>query len=143
MSDDIPASVPEVIVRDNVFHDNLVNTIIYNYEYPGSGHKVVIERNHIYNNTSCTASARNQRAIVMFEHHDTPAVVRNNFIYNNDWSILSNRSVIYCWDSDNKKIYNNTLYNNNTSGGEIHVDANSTSGVEVKIGRVHTKLMSL
>jgi hypothetical protein len=124
-----PASVPEVLIRDNVFHDNRTNVIIYNSD--DFTHTGVIERNRIYNNRCPSTSPLSWGGIITFDYTDGLMVVRNNLIYNNDWSYLSGRAAIYCLGSDNKKIYNNTLYKNNADS-EIYVDANSTSGIEAK-----------
>ena len=125
-----PVSPPEVIISDNLFHDNRTNVVIYNsddYE-----HTSIIERNLIYNNRCPSTSPLSWGGIISFHFTDGLMVVRNNLVYNNDWSHLSNRGAVYCMNSDNKKIYNNTLYNNKASTGEIHVDATSNVGIEVK-----------
>ena len=126
-----PVSEPEVIISDNVFHDNIVNAVIYNSD--DYQHRGIIERNRIYHNRCPSTSTKSFGGIITFHFRQNGLmVVRNNFIYNNDWSYLPGRAAIYCTDSDNKKIYNNTLYHNNASGGEIYVASTSDVGVEVK-----------
>jgi len=133
-SNTAPASIPEVTISDNVFHDNVDNAMIYLSDQYNT---VVVERNRIYDNQQ-SSSGRAKGGMIEFDNFsDNDAIVKNNLIYNNDLSLETGRYGINIWThgtttagNNTISIYNNTIYNNDGAGG-IGIEGDITSNLNV------------
>ncbi len=127
---------PTVTLVGNSFHDNRAGAILYlGYANTGSSN-FTVERNQFYTNRSPSSSTQTTGMILLCNINAISAlVVQNNFIYSNDWSYVTNHTIIQTNYGSNSKIYNNTLYANKASANyyaDIYIELNSTQGVAVK-----------
>jgi hypothetical protein len=131
--------LPTITLADNSIHDNRTGTILYCFSAAANYNSWFIDRNNIYNNRSSSNSSGIMGIIHAYASNSptqTVTMIRNNFIYNNDWSYVATHYTI-CDPGgtigshvENIKIYNNTFYLNKVTS-EIYMDAYAQYGVEV------------